>query len=312
MDEASTSERDQRVGHEGRDSARCSCCIALALSSSPCESVDKLRRDVIALRTGSGGTGSDLDIHTLAARLAARGSHSVTVRAGHGLAGSGDGTAAGVGYAKNPASAFCNLRHEFLLVRPAPGAHADGCPLEWGGRTRLGCQDLEHSPAPEYVVDLRFMEQFQVAQASAEYADLLSILPQEFVGPLPALVSLVTVLCSEMASSFAALGLPLPPWRKKSAMLSKWQPSKWTDWPVVAPVCAAPATTGAAAAASASLRHLHHSSSSSTLGAGRTPPQQQQQHVPGGLVRAPTAHCHSVVTSHNRLPLHLIQVGFAL
>ncbi|KAG1663368.1 hypothetical protein FOA52_007105 [Chlamydomonas sp. UWO 241] len=258
---------------------------------------DKLRRNVVALRAGSDGSGSDLDIHTLAARLAARGAYSITVRAGHGP--DGDATPAS---AKNPASVFCNLRHEFLLVRPAPGAHADGCPLEWGGRTRLGCQDLEHSPAPEYVVDLRFMEQFQVAQASAEYADLLSILPQEFVGPLPALVSLVTVLCSEMASSFAALGLPLPPWRKKDAMLSKWQPSKWTDTLVVAAVCAAPATAGAAAAA-ASLRQDY----------GSTPHQHQHQdqhqHAPGALERAPSTHCHTV-TLHQRLPLHTIKVGF--
>jgi hypothetical protein len=39
----------------------------------------------------------------------------------------------------------------------------------------------------------RVMLPTQVAQASDEYAGLLAALPQEFVGPLPTLVSLVTV-----------------------------------------------------------------------------------------------------------------------
>lgn len=50
--------------------------------------------------------------------------------------------------------------------------------------------------------------------------------PLCFVGTVGCLEAIVTILCDEMALAFKQQGLPVPPWRSKTAMLSKWAPQQ--------------------------------------------------------------------------------------
>jgi uncharacterized protein (TIGR01615 family) len=49
-----------------------------------------------------------------------------------------------------------------------------------------------------------------------------------FVGTAEQLQALVMHLAREMATSFTAMGLTLPPWRRCSALLTKWLPPRCT------------------------------------------------------------------------------------
>eukprot|EP00878_Enallax_costatus_P002300 GHUV01002475.1.p1 GENE.GHUV01002475.1~~GHUV01002475.1.p1 ORF type:complete len:344 (+),score=116.81 GHUV01002475.1:340-1371(+) len=130
-----------------------------------------------------------VDIVVLASRLALVG-YNISVR-----------TALGGG-----PSCFRNLRHEFLSV--------------------TGTDEYKET---ELIVDPNFKEQFEIPQPTATYRAVLNMVPQEFVGTASRLVPLVQLLCAEMAASFEAMSLTLPPWRRAQSMLSKWLPSRSRD-----------------------------------------------------------------------------------
>jgi hypothetical protein len=65
-------------------------------------------------------------------------------------------------------------------------------------------------------------------------------LPDEVVAPRPRLRQLIAVLCAEMAASFAARGMTLPPWRRQQAVESKWLPQRSRDAPVAPAGAASP------------------------------------------------------------------------
>lgn len=109
---------------------------------------------------------------------------------------------------------FRNLRHEFLLVRGSPGSDYEGL---------------------EYVVDLRFRDQFEIPHPTPTYQEVLAAVPQVFIGPLSRLQAVVKTLTREMAASFEERGLSIPPWRKFHALLSKWVPAQFKDFPVALP-----------------------------------------------------------------------------
>jgi uncharacterized protein (TIGR01615 family) len=178
---------------------------------------------------------------------------------------------------------FRNLRHQFLtvlarnsdgssssLVLPPPqqqqqqagsmmvsagglGVDANSTSAS-AGRAALLPAAAAMAPASsmQYVVDPHFKQQFEVSQPSAAYAAALELVPPEFVGTCSRLVPLVHALCAEMAASFEAMGLTLPPWRRASAMLSKWQPSRCHDVCVSASGCGANGECAAAAASGSS------------------------------------------------------------
>ncbi|KAL6762030.1 hypothetical protein V8C86DRAFT_2523851 [Haematococcus lacustris] len=74
------------------------------------------------------------------------------------------------------------------------------------------------------ILDVNFREQFEIGQhATARYKSLLAVLPCTYIGQDDRLPLLVELLCDEMSASFKASGSPLPPWRRASAMLSKWK-----------------------------------------------------------------------------------------
>lgn len=106
------------------------------------------------------------------------------------------------------ATCLHNLRHEFLTVL-LPGE----------GFT--------------FIVDPHFAEQFEIAKPTDRYSALLACLPAVLVIPEEHIQPLVTFLCAEMSSAFKASSAVLPPWRQASSMLTKWQPRKSLDVPIV-------------------------------------------------------------------------------
>ncbi|EFJ49998.1 hypothetical protein VOLCADRAFT_89364 [Volvox carteri f. nagariensis] len=119
------------------------------------------------------------------------------------------------------ADCFKSLRHEFLVVR-GPGGM-------------------------EFIVEPSLRPHFSITYPSPEYDYVLSRTPDVFVGGSCRLVPVVQLLCALMADSFQRQGLHLPPWRTKTAMMSKWmpQPHRTRDTPVLPP----PSTAGATASA---------------------------------------------------------------
>ncbi len=80
--------------------------------------------------------------------------------------------------------------------------------------------------------DPNFREHFAIPHPTDAYAATLTLLPDEFIGSSSRLVPLVQIMCAEMAASFEAKGLTLPPWRRAQAMLSKWLPQRMSDQPL--------------------------------------------------------------------------------
>jgi uncharacterized protein (TIGR01615 family) len=74
----------------------------------------------------------------------------------------------------------------------------------------------------DYVVDPAFRDHFLVHRPAARYASVLDAIPQVAVAPAPRLARAVTFLAAEVAACFVAQGVPLPPWRKTTSLLSKW------------------------------------------------------------------------------------------
>lgn len=65
--------------------------------------------------------------------------------------------------------------------------------------------------------------------ADATYRSCVAALPATFVGTLSALVPLVNAMSTALERDAQKLSLELPPWRSRSALLSKWLPTRFTD-----------------------------------------------------------------------------------
>lgn len=53
-----------------------------------------------------------------------------------------------------------------------------------------------------YVIDPCFREQFEIANATAQYSSILAELPREFIGTEDRIASIVTILSAEIKRSF--------------------------------------------------------------------------------------------------------------
>lgn len=53
--------------------------------------------------------------------------------------------------------------------------------------------------------------------------------PPCFVGPVVNLEGVVKVMCEQMYATFKLQGLPVPPWRTRTALLSKWSPPQLAE-----------------------------------------------------------------------------------
>lgn len=190
-----------------------------------CESAAKLMFDVRRFKRMLLRDEDAVDTVALAARLTEVGYGSVTIRT---AIGGGDGGGRGKAGRTRGLACFRNLRHVFLSVSVGGGDDDEG--------------------ALHFIVDPSFQEHFQISHPTPAYSELLSLLPDEFVGTRGRLLPLVQCLCAEMAASFETRGLALPPWRSAQAMASKWLPQRSRDTAVASPAPAAAPTPAAAAA----------------------------------------------------------------
>ncbi|GFR51427.1 hypothetical protein Agub_g13716 [Astrephomene gubernaculifera] len=81
------------------------------------------------------------------------------------------------------------------------------------------------------IVDPAFREQFTVAgmPSTSSYAVAVSNLPECFIGTIGTVSALVSLLTGTLHKDAGAIGLELPPWRSKQALLSKWLPRRFSD-----------------------------------------------------------------------------------
>jgi uncharacterized protein (TIGR01615 family) len=73
------------------------------------------------------------------------------------------------------------------------------------------------------VLDWSLRELFDIARPSVAYTAALGSVPAMFVGTPDRLRQLVIALCDAAASSFAAAGLSVPPWRRLEVVLTRWE-----------------------------------------------------------------------------------------
>ncbi len=144
--------------------------------------------------------GGEMDTVELGERLRTLG-YTVTLR-----------TALGGDSIGGSASCLRNLRHSFLAVT-LPNSTESASP---------GVEKV-------FIVDPKFLDQFEIAHSTSRYDAVLSLLPSAIVLSSERLADTVSVLCEEMARAFEKTGTPLPPWRQANAMLSKWQPRRSED-----------------------------------------------------------------------------------
>lgn len=145
---------------------------------------------------------SSMDIEAIACELLASG-YLVQVRDG----------AQQHDRAKTTRSCLQNLRHRFVVC------------LGWRSSAEAEAEYL----AEPLVVEPRFREQFAIAHPTAEYEALLQAVPACFVGSVANLESIVKLLCEQMVAAFKIQGLPVPPWRTRQALLSKWSPTQLAE-----------------------------------------------------------------------------------
>lgn len=104
-----------------------------------------------------------------------------------------------------------------------PGSTVDGTCLEKLRHTFIVCSGRADGSVIHYcLVDPQFRDQFRIGQPTPAYETVLGMLPLEFVGSPLRLQALADVLCTEIVDVYREQNLPLPPWRKSQAMLSRW------------------------------------------------------------------------------------------
>ncbi|KAG2502180.1 hypothetical protein HYH03_000667 [Edaphochlamys debaryana] len=140
----------------------------------------------------------------------------------------------GTRMSKDARSCLRTLKHSFLVClgwnRPAAAAPGPAAPAGAGsGAAQEQGSGQPVQPCEPLVVELRFREQFLIANPTRDYEHMLMALPVVFVGPLRRMDAVVELVAAEVAAVFKAAARPLPPWRTKGAMLSKWAPEQLAD-----------------------------------------------------------------------------------
>lgn len=72
------------------------------------------------------------------------------------------------------------------------------------------------------IIELNFRGEFEMARASEEYNQLISRLPEVFVGKVERLRTLVKVLCTAAKKCMKDKKMHMAPWRKRKYMQAKW------------------------------------------------------------------------------------------
>lgn len=153
----------------------------------------QLLQDAQALRGVCSGIDGSLDIYQLANELVRMG-YACNVQCSEILEES-DQVPATVDH-----SCLSKLRHTYIVC---------------SGR-------VDGSEVHNCLLDPLFKDQFRIAHSTSSFLELLSLLPLEFVGTQLRLKALADILCTGIAEAYSQQQLPLPPWRKHDAMLSRW------------------------------------------------------------------------------------------
>ena len=72
------------------------------------------------------------------------------------------------------------------------------------------------------IIEPNLRSHFVVGRATAQYARLVESMPTAFVGTYAHLSEIVFFMSTHMINSFRESGLDIPPWRRPSALTSKW------------------------------------------------------------------------------------------
>ncbi|CAK7327874.1 unnamed protein product, partial [Dovyalis caffra] len=146
-----------------------------------------------------------------------------------------------IGVAK--ASDFCNclkptdgcascLRQSVVDLLTQKGFHATRCTSKWkdtkkypGGKHEyvemIASTSGRKKPIP-YLIELEFIDQFEIAKACDEYRNLVAQLPEYYIGKADYLNVIVGILCDAAKRSMKDKKLHMGPWRKRSFMQMKW------------------------------------------------------------------------------------------
>lgn len=73
-----------------------------------------------------------------------------------------------------------------------------------------------------YLIELELRDQFQIGRAGEEYKNLVSMLPEFYVGRPECLTAIIRVMCSVAKRSMKEKNIHMGPWRKRSFMQMKW------------------------------------------------------------------------------------------
>ena len=95
-------------------------------------------------------------------------------------------------------------------------------PVPWNDPSNDQCDKLMKIVQADLIIEPRLREQFEIAHPTEPYKRLLEYLPGEFVGTGARLRTIVEAVSTAMAEAFRAQDMSLPPWRRASAALSKW------------------------------------------------------------------------------------------
>ncbi|KAL5797561.1 hypothetical protein ACOSQ2_002381 [Xanthoceras sorbifolium] len=136
---------------------------------------------------------------------------------------------------RRPVTGGCRvcLQREISIRLRNVGYDCAICKSKWrsspeipsGAHTYLEVVDKVSSKKGEVmrvVVELNFRAEFEMARASEEYNQLISRLPDLFVGKTERLKNLIKILCSASKKCMKDKKMHLGPWRKHKYMQAKW------------------------------------------------------------------------------------------
>ncbi|CAN1844438.1 hypothetical protein LINPERHAP1_LOCUS37447 [Linum perenne] len=124
------------------------------------------------------------------------------------------------------------LRREVSVRLRSKGHNCAICKSKWnGGRNDLLAGEHSYLEVVEdskklgqvrVIIELNFKTEFEMAKASEQYNQLISRLPEVFVGRIDRLKTLIKILCSAAKACMKEKKIHLAPWRKHKYMQSKW------------------------------------------------------------------------------------------
>ncbi|OWM78657.1 uncharacterized protein LOC116194093 [Punica granatum] len=135
---------------------------------------------------------------------------------------------------ENVTGEYCRicLRREVCNGLLQNGFNSAICKSKWrssheipaGEHTYLEVVDKSNPKrgAVRVIVELNFRAEFEMARASGEYNQLISRLPEVFVGKDERLRAAIKILCRAAKRCMKERNIHMGPWRKQKYMLAKW------------------------------------------------------------------------------------------